>query len=71
MNEPKPLFQYRPRAVRFLIGLRVLRQHRIPLNRHNARALWLQSDRRFTIWNGVALEISDDEWDAFMEAIEG
>ena len=60
----------RVRIRRFVLGIRTCRKADIPLTRHNLRAMWHQSEPNWFA-KGPFLELTDEEWDAGVEAMEG
>jgi hypothetical protein len=60
------------RAVRFLLAVLAVRRTGIRLTRHNLRALWLQTAADWDYRGYLGLqELSDEEFDAFIESCRG
>lgn len=57
----------------FLAAVVITRKSRIPLNKHNIRALWIQTGTTYkaSLFDHGGLDITDEEWDRFIKALDG
>lgn len=58
------------RALRFVRLLRLSRRLRIPLTRHNVRAYWIQSDPDWLTKIPDTIQMTDTEWDEYLDLLE-